>query len=75
MAPVRRGAARRCTPRARSPSFPAIGYDHPDQSHFTCRHFWEVGELDTGGSSGWLGRYLDLYGDADNPLQGLSLNG
>ena len=25
---------------------PAIGYDHPDQSHFTSRHFWEVGALD-----------------------------
>jgi uncharacterized protein (DUF1501 family) len=22
---------------------PAVGYDHPDQSHFTSRHFWEVG--------------------------------
>ena len=22
---------------------PAIGYDHPNQSHFTSRHFWEVG--------------------------------
>ena len=27
-------------------AFPAIGYDHPDQSHFTSRHFYEVGELD-----------------------------
>ena len=26
--------------------FPAIGYSHPDQSHFTSRHFWEVGALD-----------------------------
>src|SRR5207244_3598703 len=25
---------------------PAIGYDHPDQSHFNSRHFWEVGALD-----------------------------
>ena len=25
---------------------PAIGYEHPDQSHFTSRHFWEVGALD-----------------------------
>src|SRR3712207_888579 len=25
--------------------FPAIGYTSPDQSHFTSRHFWEVGEL------------------------------
>ncbi len=26
--------------------FPAIGYTHPDQSHFTSRHYWEVGALD-----------------------------
>ncbi len=26
--------------------FPAIGYSHPDQSHFTSRHYWEVGALD-----------------------------
>ena len=25
---------------------PGIGYDHPNQSHFTSRHFWEVGALD-----------------------------
>ena len=24
---------------------PAIGYDDPNQSHFTSRHYWEVGEL------------------------------
>jgi uncharacterized protein (DUF1501 family) len=54
--------------------FPAVGYDHPDQSHFTSRHFWEVGALDTGGSRGWMGRYLDTYGDAGNPLQGLALD-
>src|SRR3954453_3359533 len=53
---------------------PAIGYDHPNQSHFTSRHFWEVGELSVDGSFGWLGRFLDQYGTPDNPLQGLSLN-
>ena len=26
-------------------AFPAIGYDHPDQSHFTSRHYYEIGEL------------------------------
>ena len=26
---------------------PAIGYTHPDQSHFTSRHYWEVGATDT----------------------------
>ena len=54
---------------------PAIGYDHPDQSHFTSRHYWEVGELDASVRVGWLGRYLDAVGAPDNPLQGLSLDG
>ena len=54
---------------------PAVGYDHPDQSHFTSRHFWEVGATDTRLLTGWLGRYLDVVGSPDNPLQGLSLTG
>jgi uncharacterized protein (DUF1501 family) len=53
---------------------PAIGYDDANQSHFTSRHYWEVGELNPSGRVGWLGRYLDKYGTADNPLQGLSLD-
>lgn len=54
---------------------PAIGYDHPDQSHFTSRHFWEVGATETGLQTGWLGRYLDHVGTMDNPLQGVSITG
>jgi uncharacterized protein (DUF1501 family) len=54
--------------------FPAVGYDHPDQSHFTSRHFWEVGALDPSSRLGWMGRYLDVVGDTDNPLQGLALD-
>jgi uncharacterized protein (DUF1501 family) len=54
---------------------PAVGYDHPDQSHFTSRHFWEVGATETGMQTGWLGRYLDHVGTMDNPLQGVSLTG
>jgi len=53
---------------------PAIGYTDPNQSHFTSRHFWEVGELDVAGRTGWMGRYLDLAGQPDNPIQGLSLD-
>jgi len=53
---------------------PAIGYDHPNQSHFTSRHFWEVGAADERLSTGWLGRYVDRVGRSDNPLQGLSLD-
>ncbi len=54
--------------------FPAIGYDPPDESHFTSRHYWEVGELNAQARSGWMGRYLDVAGNPGNPLQGLSLD-
>ncbi len=53
---------------------PAVGYEHPDQSHFVSRHFYEVGALDPRLGSGWLGRYLDRVGTPDNPLQGLALD-
>jgi uncharacterized protein (DUF1501 family) len=53
---------------------PAIGYSSPNQSHFTSRHFYEVGELNEFGQVGWLGRWLDRNGRIDNPLQGLSLD-
>ncbi len=55
-------------------TFPAVGYDPPDESHFTSRHYWEVGQLDTNTRSGWMGRYLDATGEPGNPLQGLSLD-
>ena len=53
---------------------PGVGYEPADESHFTSRHYWEVGELDTETRSGWMGRLLDAIGEPDNPLQGLSLD-
>jgi uncharacterized protein (DUF1501 family) len=53
---------------------PGIGYADPDMSHFTSRHYWEVGETSTRTTTGWLGRYLDRVGTRGNPLQGLSLD-
>jgi uncharacterized protein (DUF1501 family) len=55
-------------------AFPAIGYEPQDESHFTSRHYWEVGELETNTRTGWMGRYLDIAGEPTNPLQGLSLD-
>jgi uncharacterized protein (DUF1501 family) len=55
-------------------AFPAIGYKPQDESHFTSRHYWEVGQLDTNTRTGWMGRYLDIVGEPTNPLQGLSLD-
>ena len=54
---------------------PAMGYTSPNQSHFTSRHFWEVGALDVQGRTGWQGRYLDRVGEVNNPIQGISLEG
>jgi uncharacterized protein (DUF1501 family) len=56
-------------------TFPGIGYSSPDMSHFTSRHYWEVGATDNRLTTGWLGRYLDVAGSSSNPLQGLSLDG
>ena len=53
---------------------PAIGYVNNDESHFTSRHYWEVGAPDATLRTGWLGRYLDSVGTLDNPMQGLSLD-
>jgi uncharacterized protein (DUF1501 family) len=54
---------------------PTVGYTDADQSHFTSRHYWEVGATNPGLRTGWLGRYLDRAGQSNNPLQGLSLDG
>jgi uncharacterized protein (DUF1501 family) len=53
---------------------PAVGYDNSNQSHFTSRHYYEVGGTDATLRTGWLGRYLDHIGTQDNPLQGLTLD-
>ncbi len=53
---------------------PAIGYANSDKSHFTSRHYWEVGATDANLRTGWMGRYLDATGTQDNPLQGLTLD-
>ena len=52
---------------------PAVGYTGANQSHFTSRHYWEVGETNPNGRWGWLGRFLDRHGADDNPLQGVTL--
>jgi uncharacterized protein (DUF1501 family) len=56
-------------------AFPAIGYEHPDESHFVSRHYYEIGQIDIHEKAGWLGRYIDVAGNDENPLQGLSMDG
>ena len=45
----------------------------PDQSPLHVSHR-EVGATSASLRTGWIGRYLDRVGTADNPLQGLSLD-
>jgi uncharacterized protein (DUF1501 family) len=51
---------------------PAADYTPPNLSHFTSSDYWFAGEL-AHATTGWLGRYLDAYGSATNPLQGISI--
>lgn len=54
--------------------FPAVDYDPPNLSHFDSREYWFSGALKKQ-TTGWLGRWLDLYGSMDNPLQAVSISG
>jgi uncharacterized protein (DUF1501 family) len=54
---------------------PGIDYANPDLSHFNSRNFWETGIVSPLAGPGWLGRWLDVAGTPDNPLQGLTLGG
>jgi uncharacterized protein (DUF1501 family) len=53
---------------------PGIDYANPDLSHFNSRHFWESGIVSLNPSAGWLARWIDRHGGADNPFQGLSMS-
>jgi len=53
--------------------FPAADYTPPNRSHFDSRDYWFAGALQKM-TTGWLGRWLDLYGSPDNPLQAVSLD-
>ena len=61
--------------RGRLGLLPGIDYADPDLSHFNSRHFWEAGMVTLRDGPGWLGRWVDRHGGADNPFQGLSLSG
>jgi uncharacterized protein (DUF1501 family) len=53
--------------------FPAADYQPANLSHFESRDYWFAGALDEL-DTGWLGRWLDLYGSTTNPLQAISLD-
>lgn len=52
--------------------FPATDYPNPNFSHFTSRDWWFAGLLQNS-NTGWIGRWLDQYGSATNPLQAVSI--
>ena len=41
-----------------------VGYPNPNRSHFRSTDIWQTAsDADTYSHSGWIGRYLDLYGE------------
>jgi uncharacterized protein (DUF1501 family) len=52
---------------------PAADYNPPNRSHFESRDYWFAGALSQL-QTGWLGRWLDVYGSTSNPLQAVSLD-
>jgi uncharacterized protein (DUF1501 family) len=53
--------------------WPAADYTPANRSHFDSRDYWFAGAVQKM-TTGWLGRWLDLYGSKDNPLQAISLD-
>jgi len=53
--------------------FPAADYQPANLSHFESRAYWFAGALEEM-ETGWLGRWLDLYGSQTNPLQAVSID-
>jgi uncharacterized protein (DUF1501 family) len=53
--------------------FPAADYRPANLSHFESRDYWFAGALEEM-ETGWLGRWLDRYGSATNPLQAVSID-
>lgn len=53
--------------------FPGTSYDNATRSHFDGRDIWFRGTKQMT-QTGWLGRWLDLYGSQTNPLQAVSVD-
>jgi len=51
----------------------AADYTPANRSHFDSRDYWFAGALQKM-ATGWLGRWMDAYGSADNPLQAVSID-
>ncbi|MDH3724678.1 MAG: DUF1501 domain-containing protein [Thermoleophilia bacterium] len=55
--------------------WPAVNFfQNSSRSHFDSRDYWFRGTTDDETETGWLGRWLDLYGSKANPLQAISLS-
>ena len=59
-----------CTGRARCRCSRGSATTSPDQSHFTSRHYWEVGALRPNEVTGWMGRLIDTIGTRTTRFRG-----
>jgi uncharacterized protein (DUF1501 family) len=55
--------------------WPAVNFfQNSSRSHFDSRDYWFRGTTNESTQTGWLGRWLDLYGSKTNPLQAISIS-
>jgi uncharacterized protein (DUF1501 family) len=53
---------------------PAVDAKKYSLSHFDNSDIWFTGDVTGKASTGWLGRWVDRYGTATNPLQAISID-
>jgi uncharacterized protein (DUF1501 family) len=51
-----------------------VGYPNPDHSHFRSTEIWQTAAPDRYEHTGWLGRYFDESGSAENLFKGVAVS-
>lgn len=54
-------------------AYVGVDYPNPDYSHFQSVYYWRTGQVGNSATTGWVGNWLDAYGSATNPLQGVAV--
>lgn len=50
-----------------------VGFPQPNRSHFAAQDMWWSAQPGQPLTTGWLGRWLDATGDAEDPLRAIAL--
>jgi uncharacterized protein (DUF1501 family) len=51
-----------------------VGYPNPNRSHYESMAIWQTASPDSPGTTGWLGRYLDVARSVDSSINAVDLD-